>query len=156
MDNFQLSDLASIMSKLSENPAALSALSGLFGSMGAQKPSPPTQSPTSNPQSPFDSDSLSSLMNLAMGMQHGQRGAAQFNSGAPSFNDSPRHDGKNQLSPHLSSNPFGSPDEIKTRIMLLNAVRPYLNESRREKLEAVIKLLKLAELGGLASLLGSN
>ena len=48
---------------------------------------------------------------------------------------------------------FGSQEEIKNRIILLNAVRPYLSEARREKLEAVIKLMRLAEIGTLGSLL---
>lgn len=50
--------------------------------------------------------------------------------------------------------PLGSKEDIKNRIALLNAVKPFLSEKRREKLELVIKLLQLSELGELAKLLG--
>ena len=48
---------------------------------------------------------------------------------------------------------LGTQEEIKNRIVLLNALRPYLSEARREKLETVIKLMRLAEIGALSSLL---
>ena len=51
---------------------------------------------------------------------------------------------------------LGSPEENKKRINLLNAVRPYLSESRQSRVDTVIKLLKLAELGGLSSILGGK
>ena len=51
-------------------------------------------------------------------------------------------------------NPFGSKEDIKNRIALLNAVKPFLSEKRQEKLELIIKLLKLSELGELTKLLG--
>lgn len=54
----------------------------------------------------------------------------------------------------ISKNPFGSKEDIKNRIALLNAVKPFLSNERQEKLELVIKLLKLSELGELTSLLG--
>lgn len=50
--------------------------------------------------------------------------------------------------------PFGSKDDVKKRIALLNAVKPFLSEIRREKLELIIKLLRLSELGELTKLLG--
>ena len=50
--------------------------------------------------------------------------------------------------------PFGSKEDVKKRIALLNAVKPFLSEQRREKLELVIKLLRLSELGELTKLLG--
>ncbi len=50
--------------------------------------------------------------------------------------------------------PFGSKEDIKNRIALLSAVKPFLSEKRRERLELIIKLLKLSELGELTKLLG--
>ncbi len=53
-----------------------------------------------------------------------------------------------------TSGVFGSKEEMKNRISLLNAVKPYLSEERKDKLESVVKLLKLTELGELSALLG--
>ncbi len=58
--------------------------------------------------------------------------------------------------PQTQSSPFGSSEEIKNRICLLGAVRPYLSEARRERLDTVLKLLRLAEVGELSSLLGKG
>ena len=49
---------------------------------------------------------------------------------------------------------FGTKEDIKNRIALLGAVKPYLSQSRRDMLENIIKLLRLTELGELGSLLG--
>ena len=54
----------------------------------------------------------------------------------------------------VGKNPFGSKEDIKNRIALLNAIKPFLGNERREKLELIIKLLKLSELGELTALLG--
>lgn len=51
-------------------------------------------------------------------------------------------------------NPFGSKEDIKNRIALLNAIKPFLSSERREKLDLIVKLLKLSELGELTALLG--
>lgn len=59
-------------------------------------------------------------------------------------------------SPAKPQSPFGSSEEIKNRISLLGAVRPYLSEARRERLDTVLKLLRLAEVGELSSLLGKG
>lgn len=52
------------------------------------------------------------------------------------------------------ASPFGSKEDIKNRIALLDAVKPFLSEQRRERLDLIIKLLKLSELGELTGLLG--
>ena len=52
------------------------------------------------------------------------------------------------------SKPLGSKEDMQNRIALLNAVKPFLSEQRREKLELIIKLMKLFELGELTKLLG--
>ena len=48
---------------------------------------------------------------------------------------------------------LGSSEDIKNRINLLNAVRPYLSEARRQRLDTVIKLMRLSELGTLSSMM---
>ena len=49
---------------------------------------------------------------------------------------------------------FGSKEDVENRIALLSAVRPFLSKQRQEKLDLLIKLLKLSELGELTKLLG--
>ncbi len=51
---------------------------------------------------------------------------------------------------------FGTKEEMHHRIALLNAVKPYLSDERREKLDTVIKLLKLTEIGELSGLLNKT
>ncbi len=149
MDGLQLSDLGNMLSRLSENPNALNALSGLLGNLSA----PPKKEP---PKS--DSDDIlsffSSLSNLRGGGNEQSSGAPKqaqetHAQGFPQIESaSPKREQNNPL-----SSIFGTREEIKNRILLLNALRPYLSESRRDRLEMVIKLLKLTELGELSSLL---
>lgn len=144
MDNLQLSELSSIVSKLAENPAAFSALTNIIGSLG--KNSAPPQSAPPKTDAPANQDNLlSSLLGLV-------------GSAPPPKSDAPDEAHKSGKPGHgLSvSNIFGTQDEIKNRVLLLNSVKPYLSEPRRQKLEAVIKLLRLAELGGLSSIFGGN
>ncbi len=131
MDGMNFSDLSAIITALRDNPQMLQMLSSLISS---QQPKPKPE-----PQSSINPDALSSLMS----MLGGSKNADDRTRNAP--NASP---------PLKLSSVFGSQEEIKNRIILLNAVRPYLSETRKERLEAVIKLLRLAELGGLSSLLG--
>ena len=49
---------------------------------------------------------------------------------------------------------FGSKEDVENRIALLCAVRPFLSKERQEKLDILIKLLKLSELGEITKLLG--
>ena len=50
---------------------------------------------------------------------------------------------------------LGGKAESENRLCLLNALRPYLSEERRCKLELILKLLKIAEIGKLSGLLNS-
>lgn len=50
---------------------------------------------------------------------------------------------------------LGGKTESENRVRLLNALRPYLSEERRSKLDLIMKLLKIAELGKLSGLLSS-
>ena len=51
---------------------------------------------------------------------------------------------------------FGSREETENRILLLNAVRPYLSEQRRQRLDTVIRLLRIAEAGKLDAFLSGR
>ncbi len=64
---------------------------------------------------------------------------------------------ENGEAPHekREQGPFGSKEDVRNRIALLNAVKPFLSEKRRERLELIIKLLKLSELGELTRLLSN-
>ena len=93
---------------------------------GAQKPEP-------KPEPPPAPDPFAALLNMA-----------NSHSNAPA---TPKKSEKGGI--------FGTKEEMQSRICLLNAVRPYLSEARRERLELIIKLLRLAELGGLSELLKS-
>ena len=130
MDNLSIADLLPLISKLSENPAAMSAISGLMGAMNGSKSEPPKEKQTDDP--------LASIMTMMGGERKTDEApkASHGASGITSF-----------------SKMLGSKEEIKNRILLLNALRPYLSEARREKLETVIKLMRLAEIGTLGSLL---
>ena len=147
MDGIQLSDLGNMLSRLSENQSAMSALSGLLGNLSA----PPKKEP---PKS--DSDDILSFLS-SLGNQRGGEHTSNAQKQAHENHDqrfpqiespSPKREQTNPL-----SSIFGTREEIKNRILLLNALRPYLSEPRRERLEMVIKLLKLTELGELSSLL---
>ena len=134
MDGINFSDLGSILNTLKENPQMVQMLM----SMLSKNSSPPPPEVQSKPQSSgFDANTLAAFMSMLGKNDSAPPQSTQKNS--------------NQGNP-LSV--FGSQEEIKNRIALLNAVRPYLSETRKERLEVVIKLLRLAELGSLASLLG--
>ena len=122
-------DLGSIVSALSEDPKALSAIAGLMETLKTpQKPQKSSSLP--------DADSLKGL--LSMLTQGGN---------AP---EPP----KNQQPSTPLAKLFGSKEEVRCRIALLSALKPYLSESRCEKLDMVIKLLKLSELGELSRFTG--
>ncbi len=126
MSDMNFSDIGTVISMLQSNPEMLKMLSSIMSSAN-QKPEPPKSAPSA--------DALSSIMS----MLGGQKNADDVTRKAPKQ--------PNPLSV------FGSGEEIKNRIALLSAVRPYLSETRKERLETVIKLLRVAELGGLGSLL---
>lgn len=123
MDNLDFGKLIPLISRLSEDPEAMKAISGLMGAMNGQKSDSPP--PKNEPQG----DPLSSILSMMNGTKTEPKREAD------------------------GGGIFGSREEIKNRIMLLSAVKPYLSEGRREKLETVIKMLRLAEIGTLGSLL---
>ncbi len=124
MDGNSIADLGSLLNVLTENPEALNAMGSLMGVLSKNKKSPEA------PPKQSDSDALLGLLGSL---------------------------GGNKNSDVRADNPvsklFGSKDDIHNRIALLNAVKPYLSPERRDKLEGVVKLLKLTELGELGGLL---
>ena len=136
MDASALPDLAALL----QNPAAMSLLSAMLSSQ--------QKSDSQEKSAPSGGDTLSKLMSALGGL-----------SAPPSGEKSSIGETRNQKngdSLPFSLGVFGTKEEIKNRIALLGAVRPYLSEARRERLETVIKLLRLAELGTLSNLLSGN
>ncbi len=121
-----LGDIGTLISKLGENPEMLGAVSSLMGMLSQTK----KEAPKPPPAPEFDASSLLGLLSSFGG----------------SDNSKPGEQGP-------MSKIFGTKEEMHHRIALLNAVKPYLSEERREKLDTVIKLLKLTELGELSGLL---
>lgn len=131
--NLNIAGLMPLLTKLSEDPAALSAITGLMGGLaGQQKSAPP-------PPRKAEADPFSALAGLLGGSKGSEPRREDEKGGGLSVGGI-----------------FGTREEIKNRIILLSAVRPYLSEERRQRLETVIRLLKLAELGSLGSLLGQQ
>ena len=130
MDNGQLGDIGAVINNLTKNPAALSALGSLMDTMN-KKPAP--EPPKPEPESQLDIGKL-------LGLMSSLSGSSQSLSPPPVA--------------HSQPGPFGSKEDVKNRINLLNAVRPFLSKERQDTLDTIIKLLKLSELGELTKLLG--
>ena len=126
MDGVNFSQLMPMLAALKDDPEAIKVLSSLMGALSGQKSEPKP------PKAEANGDGLAAILSLLQG--------------------------KNEPSPPKEASPtgkaFGSQEEMKNRIALLCAVKPYLSEARQQKLETVIKLLRLAELGTLGKLLG--
>ena len=120
-------DLGALVSALGEDPKTLSAIAGLMETLKT-----PQKQAKSNVLS--DTDNLRGLLGMLT------QGSA------------PEPPKSHQGSPLAKL--FGSKEEVRCRIALLSALKPYLSESRCEKLDTVIKLLKLSELGELSRLTG--
>ena len=160
-------DLLSLISGLGNDPSAMSAVTELLKNLGNTQPrqpavnadtvsaanfsrsSQPTQQlPTSSGgdggASGFSPELLGSLLS-ALGGTH-QREPRTEN--CPS--ESKEHGGHSSVEKLL-----GGKAESENRIRLLNALRPYLSEERRCKLDLILKLLRIAELGKLSGILNS-
>lgn len=154
MDGIQLSDLSGIISRLSENPSAVQALGSLLGNLSQQPPKEPPKEPPRADGGDLSGilGNLGSLLNGGASRNPNDLGVDR---GQKEWNDRASHEPpkrENGLSERITGI-FGTREEIKNRILLLNALRPYLSEQRRERLEMVIKFLKLTELGELGALL---
>jgi hypothetical protein len=141
-----MDDLASRLGELLGNPESLERIKALAGMLGGGEAAlPPVQeAPAQNAPKPaepsFGPESMEKLRALA-GMLGG---AAQ---GAPSFaQGSPEPDADimrtvMKLAPMLSR---ARQEDDSTR--LLRALRPFLGEARRKKLDEAIKLMQLVRV----------
>ena len=147
MDNTASLDISNVISTLMQNPTALSALGSIMQSIGQR---------TDTAEQKSSQDMLSALGSIAESVgQKTQQPApqkAQLDSILGLLSPASEH--KETPSEKTSHSPLGSKEEIKNRIALLNAVKPFLCKERQEKLLLIIKLLRLSELGELANLLG--
>ena len=156
-------DLGSIISTLSSNPSLMTMISELMKNSSQPRQSEPVPPPTFPIQN--TGGSLGNTVNLGnMGINPelistlismlGQSGTdSQPKPPEPqptqkTTGEAPRDSGENPLSKLL-----GGRNESENRLRLLNALRPYLSEDRREKLDLILKLLQLTELGHLSGLL---
>ena len=159
-------DLGSLISTLSNNPALLGMISELMKSSQAPRQSspPPPPLPIAPPadasgnggysrnqgETPFGNLSPELISTLMGILSQPQKSSDDPRNGTA---DQPiSHSGS---SDNMLSRLLGGKAESENRIRLLNALRPYLGEERREKLDLILKLLKLAELGHLSGLLKS-
>ena len=159
MDNSM--DILSLISELSKDPAALGAVTELIKGLGNTRPSQITETvqaanfpqftASSQPKPPqntadnnigsggFSPELLSSLLASLSGNPKQDEHHCD--------NDAPSRKSLNKL--------LGSNTDAENRTRLLNALRPYLSEERRAKIDLILRLLKVAELGKLSGILNS-
>lgn len=164
MDNSM--DILSLISGIGNDPAALGALSELMKSFGSggSRPSPSDDTAQAADFGRFTASSQpsASTSNVSDGNGGGISpeliGALLSTLGGAKTQNSRRDDrrlGDGGCSPCGTSLPPCDKNESENRVRLLNALRPYLNEERRCKIDLILKLLKIAELGKLSGILNS-
>ena len=151
-------DVLSLISELSKDPGALGAISELLKSFGNSRPQQPSES-VQNANFPqftapshqmppqttgcngngFSPELLTSLLSSLGGSGKAEERKNESDCGS--------HGSLNKL--------LGGKTESENRTRLLNALRPYLSEERRTKIDLILKLLKVAELGKLSGILNS-
>jgi hypothetical protein len=163
MDNTP--DLGSIISTLSSNPALLGMISELMKSSTQTRqaePAPPpppliqnvsasAEKAVNHGDSGINPELISTIFSM---LGQGNQGEQQPKISAPKENHEPT-DRASKSNDNALSRLLGSSTESENRLRLLNALRPYLSDERREKLDLILKLLRLAELGHLSGLLKS-
>ena len=165
-------DLASIISGLSSDPSIMGAVTELLKNMNSpsQKPVQSEFSPQNNtaPTANFSPFTASSPYHQPDHGGNGQGGNGLSPELLGSLLSALSGVGSKEQKQECNAprncecetqNPLGKllggKAEAENRIRLLNALRPYLSEERRCKLDLLLKLLKLAELGKLSGLLNS-
>jgi hypothetical protein len=134
MDNGNFPDLGQLLYALKDNPQLLQMLMSMMSTPQKNEPRPPAND----------------LMSLLSGMQNN-------GSSPPPSEKSGNSKCENGFwGATQNDSILGSNEENAKRINLLNAVRPYLSESRQARLDTVIKLLKIAGIGGLSKILGGK
>ena len=166
-------DLANLISSLGSDPAIMGAITELLknvGNMGIptvkNEPPPIAQNIISNADIPqFTAPSPYSQPDRGISCNSGTgippellKGliSALGTTGGNEHKETPcRHEEGNLGEQNALYKLLGGKAESENRIRLLNALRPYLSEERRCKLDLLLKLLRLAELGKLSGLLNS-
>ena len=163
MDN--LPNILSLISSLGNDPAALGAMTELLKNLGTATPrqSPAnvapvvnfpqftaslpqkTQSQTENRLDDAEGNSADILSTLLSALGSKQDGEQEKCHHANTEEETQGSIGKL----------IGGKTEAENRTRLLNALRPYLGEERRCKLDLILKFLKIAELGKLSGILNS-
>lgn len=133
MDNGNFPDLGQLLYALKDNPQLLQLLMGMMSAPQKNEPRPPSPD----------------IFSLLSGMQNNA-------SPPPSSEKMGKAAEKGFSGATATDGIFGSSEENAKRINLLNAVRPYLSEGRQARLDSVIKLLKIAGIGGLSKILGGK
>ena len=167
-------DIGRLLAGIGNNPALLGALSELLGKSGDDRPRS-AAAPADNLRSEagggaFSYNSTRNDIGESPRQVSSYRGGENVESGSadimsilssllsPSINSGgERHEGTGERSG--GDNPMkkllGGKEDSENRIRLLNALRPYLGEERRGKLDVMLKLLRVAELGQLSGLIES-
>ena len=144
-------DFGSIISTLSSNPALMGMISELMKNTAPPRPDPPPQPQMQRAETngAFGANGIDPrlLGTLASFLSQGSPNNTEPKNTVAQL-QAPQENTENILSKLL-----GDRSESENRVRLLNALRPYLSEDRREKLDLILKLLKLAELGHLSGLL---
>ena len=151
-------DLGKLISMLSGNPSALNALINALSAGTAEKNNDPQIS--RHEGSGLDLSALSALLSVASSGKASERDPRSYGERASSNDGNYRDQDRdccNTARQNHSSHPqklFGDKNEAENRIRLLNALRPYMCEERREIIDMLLKLLRIAELGELRGILG--
>ena len=157
-------DIAGILSALSSNPALMGTLTELLKGTSPKSEQQPESIPSVIDSTQFTASS--SQQSPANGAHQGGNGISPeligtllSAFGQSAANEARSSESTNQYesnSSQVSLNKLlGGKTDCENRTRLLNALRPYLGEERRSKLDVILKLLKIAELGKLSGILSS-
>lgn len=177
-ESSQLAGLENVLSGLAKNPELISTLVRLVNPGGTQQSTPPPQSSGSNFASAPELEAIINPVSASDGAAPSSDRSQNTNAaeapkaehrpnppdiegilralsvaqGAPKLNQR-ANNGTNDILNTVRQT-LGGKEESENRIRLLNALRPYLCEERRNKLDVLIRLLRIVELGELRGLLG--
>lgn len=174
----QLAGLENVLSGLSKNPELISTLVRLVNNGGTQQSAPSPQSSEANFANTSELETIIKLLTASDGAVPNSDRSQNTNAaeaskaerhqnipdiesilralsvaqGAPKLNQRV-HNGTNDILNTVRQT-LGGKEESENRIRLLNALRPYLCDERRNKLDVLIRVLRIVELGELRGLLG--
>lgn len=156
-------DLSALLTGLGSDPSALGAITELLKGMGNGSPRPQQANATAEAGnfSQFTAPSPQPQPPQSYtGTQQGSPSGISpelLGTLLSALGNAPQKTPPNQTSGNQGGleKLLGGKTESENRVRLLNALRPYLSEERRSKLDLILKLLRIAELGKLSGLLSS-